>query len=146
MALELDVLVVPKEIAVELKAIGYDRVCLGYYNLVQIPYVREGLFIGSANCIGQHNSFPECASAPLYQQVVDWFRVHHKIVLDVYQEFDEVNSRYTGNWVIDVSRLNDYKEVHELVVDETPADYYEALTLGITKVIEWIKKLQENNV
>jgi hypothetical protein len=51
--------------------------------------------------------YEECP-APLYAQIVNWFRDNHGLVLDVYQEWDYAD-KYTGKWEIDISILNNYK-------------------------------------
>lgn len=77
-------------------------------------------------------------SAPLYIQIVDWFRNEHKLVLDVFQQFDEVELKYTGKWEVDISRLGQYEQPHVIVVNEVYDDYYEAWNRGIKEILNYI--------
>ena len=71
---------VPNEQALELKELGFDEQCLGYYD-------TEGLKISSdwyLNPQNKNSLFPEPhttnnpkISAPLYQQAFRWFREKH---------------------------------------------------------------------
>ena len=62
---------IPYEIALELKKIGFDEICIGAYfppsiskmKYPQYFYSNTGLMMGEDSC-----------TAPLYQQVFRWFR------------------------------------------------------------------------
>jgi hypothetical protein len=73
----------------------------------------------------------------LYQQIFDWFRIEHNLVLDVFQEFNGVDA-YTGFWEVDVSELKNYKQPHKLVIEEVFEDYYEALNKAIEESLKLI--------
>jgi len=65
---------VPYELASELKQLGFNEPCWGYYD------VNEGYSIGYAFCYSDRESQPEIGcSAPLYQQAFRWFREKHNI-------------------------------------------------------------------
>jgi len=84
-------LFVPYEIALELKELGFDEQCLGYYD-------TEGLKISSdwyLNPQNKNSLFPEPhttnnpkISAPLYQQVFRWFREKYDLDSEIYMNHE----------------------------------------------------------
>jgi hypothetical protein len=81
---------VPFPIARALKKIGYDELCLGYYeqystvpviNFNNKPLTKEELKRPKMYKVENKNStLPQWAiAAPLYQQVFKWFREKHKL-------------------------------------------------------------------
>ena len=77
---------IPYEQALELKELGFDEVCLGYYD-------TEGLKVSSDWYLNPHNKnslFLEShitnnpkISAPLYQQSFRWFREKYKLIFHI---------------------------------------------------------------
>ena len=60
---------VPYEVALRLKALGFDEPCWGYY------HICDGYTIGYAFCYSDVESQPDGGcSAPLFQQAFRWFR------------------------------------------------------------------------
>jgi len=60
---------IPYQIALDMKSIGFDEPCQGYYD------VDNGYSIGYAFCYSDRKSQPENGClAPLYQQAFRWFR------------------------------------------------------------------------
>ncbi len=76
-------------------------------------------------------------SAPTYQQVVDWFRISHGLVLDVFQEFNGEDA-YTGFWEVDISELGVYKNPHKIIVEDVFEDYYKAWDKAIEEALKHI--------
>lgn len=83
-------LFVPYEIALKLKELGFDEPCLytviledgvrPVYNGHQMEWIDWNNFIPTTN-----TSVGKCyTSAPLYQQVIDWFRERGIRVYEVY--------------------------------------------------------------
>jgi hypothetical protein len=68
---------IPYQQALELKELGFNEECLGYYNID--PSLNHVYF----NLIRpfQHEW---CLSAPLYQQAFRWFREKHDLVSWIY--------------------------------------------------------------
>ena len=74
---------IPYEQALELKELGFDEECFGYYD-------TEGLEVSSDWYFNPHNKnslFPEPyttnnpkISAPLYQQAFRWFREKYNLM------------------------------------------------------------------
>lgn len=141
-------LFVPYELALKLKEKGFDLECFGHYeykskqfiiNFNNKPLNKEESKRPSLYTISHKNSaLPQWAiSAPTYFQIIDWYRIEHNLVLDVFQEFNGVDA-YTGFWEVDVSELKDYKQPHKLVIEEVFEDYYEALNKAIEEALKII--------
>jgi hypothetical protein len=65
---------IPYEQALDLKELGFDEPCFGYYD------VDEGYSIGYAFCYSDRELQPQIGySAPLYQQAFRWFREKYQI-------------------------------------------------------------------
>jgi hypothetical protein len=66
------------EIALELKSLGFNEPCWGYYD------VDEGYSIGYAFCYSNRESQPEIGcSAPPHQQVFGWFEDNYSYFVDI---------------------------------------------------------------
>ncbi len=99
-------LFVPYEIAKQLKEKGFNEKCLGwwfkYYDTANLHLVEndEGednnlkLDLSSSQAINARQleqEYESSCSAPLYQQVIDWFREKHNIL--IHWEKDEINNK-----------------------------------------------------
>jgi hypothetical protein len=79
------------EIALALKDMWFNEKCFGYYSNVEtlILEVRENSSLNKPDMYGKY------CSAPLWQQVIDWFReehnIHIAITVNPYSELTEVN-------------------------------------------------------
>lgn len=69
------------EISLELKQLGFDEPCLGYYNTD--PYLKTPVF----NMVKPFDH-EWCLPAPLYQQVFRWFREKYGVHSSP-EKFDE---------------------------------------------------------
>lgn len=73
---------VPSELAVKLRDLGYDEECFAHYRSGNFDIVSDKLFIQYNNEFYSEynkNSLLDGATAPLWQQAFDWFRVEHSI-------------------------------------------------------------------
>lgn len=125
-------LFVPYELVVKFKEKGFDEPCLAIWN-------KESY--GDINLVIVKNykiEYDYQWYAPIYQQVIDWFREQHNLVLDVFQQFDEVNFKYTGKWQVDISELKNYKDPHIIVVEDVYDDYYDAWNKAIAECLKII--------
>jgi hypothetical protein len=70
---------IPYEQALELKELGFDEECIGWYPNNSAALSLHGVFIGKPSL----GSYKLLAYAPLYQQAFRWFRerylLHHEI-------------------------------------------------------------------
>ena len=85
------------EIALKLKELGFNEECLGYY------HVNEGYTKGYAFCYSENTRTSDCSVlAPLWQQVIDWFREKYKLLIDS-PKLDEWNA---GKWSVKLESLD----------------------------------------
>jgi hypothetical protein len=66
---------VPYELALELKQLGFDEPCLGYY-------IANTLFI--SNDIVHNSTDIPVIKAPLYSQAFRWFREKHELDVNIH--------------------------------------------------------------
>ena len=83
---------VPYELAVKLKALGFDEECLSYYFNKQLSF-------------GSKTSYGEVVEAPLYQQAFRWFREKYKLHYPI--------AVSDGVWFYDKWSLGVYKTYEE---------------------------------
>ena len=62
----------PYELAVEMKSIGFDELCFGYYR----NYGTNKFYIGVVHRMPRRF---RCTTAPLYQQAFRWFREKYNL-------------------------------------------------------------------
>ena len=75
---------IPYEQALELKELGFDEECFGYYD------IDNGYTIGYAFCYSNVKSQLENGcSAPLYQQAFRWFRENQEYHIDLFVDDDK---------------------------------------------------------
>lgn len=130
----MEKLFVSKELAVKLKEKGFDEECLAYWSEGELfAKTSNGIKSGIKN----QDLYPTKYLAPTHQQVIDFFREKHNLVLDVFQEFNGTDA-YTGFWEVDISELRNYKQPHILVIEETFETYYEALNKAIESALTLI--------
>lgn len=114
-------LFVPYEIALKLKEKGFDEPCFKVYDnqsFLQEEEVMDELKL-------------EKILAPLYQQVIDWFREKHNLLIYAVPFKDhaaDVNDPLEWNWTI-----------HNKDVGRGLNDYYEALTKAIREALKLIE-------
>ena len=72
---------IPYEQALELKELGFDSVCFGFYNpRHEIGDLRANpLYEHSGGCFDNYNRTDYLVSAPLYQQAFRWFREEYSL-------------------------------------------------------------------
>lgn len=82
----MESLFIPYNLALKLKEKGFDEECLAYWS-EGFLYLKtsSGLEHGIKNQDLYHTKF----LAPLYQQIIDWFREKHKIIPSVDRYLDK---------------------------------------------------------
>ena len=83
---------IPYELAVKLKALGFDEECLSYYFNKQLSF-------------GSKTAYGEVVEAPLYQQAFRWFREKYKLHYPI--------AVSDGVWFYDKWSLGVYKTYEE---------------------------------
>jgi len=115
-------LFVPYELALKLRNTKqFEEKCLAYYH--DISYE---LTIG----VYKNSDFYKCVAAPLFQQVVDWFREKHGLVIVISPEFDK--------WDGTIYKDNEMSPMGFLLSINPCNTYYEALTKAIEEVLTHI--------
>ena len=133
------------EIALMLKKSGFNEKCFGHYNKHsnRDTFYDNGAIVGGDLIIRwfqDHNFETEgddlICSAPLWQQVIDWFRETHKLDVMTYKTLE---GRYYP-WITPIGDNSGNRYVHfdrnKIVFYD---DYNESMTIGILKAIELIK-------
>ncbi len=77
-------LFVPYEIAVIAKEKGFDEPCLGYYSDSHKLYLTDNTngFENSILSVSNRVRNENLISAPLYQQIIEWLKIHDITVCD----------------------------------------------------------------
>ena len=120
------------EIALDLRELGFDELCLGLfkegqlnpYGIPHIPRCFNSSF-NNSDCIIKE----EVISAPLYQQVQTWLRTKN-INLEIYQAD-------SGNYVFSLT-TTDCSNARLHQAGNFP--YFEAMNNGIIQAIKILKK------
>lgn len=133
-------LFVPYELALLAKRKEFNEPCLGFYQkthnefelcLADIYNPHEREFINSE---WLSRSFSDCA-APLYQQIVDWFREEKGILIEItHLLFNKTNTKY---------QFEIYSKEHDLRMygSYVHAFYNEALNKAIEEAFKLIPEL-----
>ena len=104
-------LFVTYEIAIKLKALGFTEPCLAYYGKSLIGELIGNIWNGYPIELSlPDNSIHVDAYAPLWQQVIDWFREKHRImiVVDFYTNGSRENT--TLEYHFKISEPNTWHE------------------------------------
>ena len=106
------------EIALKLKELGFDEQCLMYFDKEELNYCPH--WFNNSSLIPNGD-----ISAPLWQQVIDWFREKHDITIDIAKIYNG-----TDNYHFALNLEWEYFE----------GTYYEAREQAILKAIELCQK------
>lgn len=114
------------EIAIELKKLGFNEICLKYYDInYQLSDSICDKYVGSIKN-DRYSTYHVC-TAPLWSQIIDWLREEHKLHVEI-QCPDDDYGYYS--WCI--------HELHKFgsVADGFTNDYYISREQAILKAIE----------
>lgn len=141
---------VPYEIALKLKELGFDELCFAHY--VNGDLITKTAILKSStmqyyqqNNINPSNQYKDKkCTAPLWQQVIDWFREKHNIHIEIeltdntmqfYYQYCIVDSKnrecHDEDMIDQATRIYNYNEKFNT--------FYEAREQAILKAIELIK-------
>ena len=111
------------QLSLEMKEIGFDEPCFGWYSTTYLSLQIEG--VDSTDMNGD-------VLAPLYQQCVDFFREKHGIHIDI---------DFALGWGYGFIPVGCELKLHNRFIEGKPQwTYYEALTQAIKKAINIVKK------
>lgn len=127
-------LFIPYELAVIAKEKGFDEVCVAHWKWS--PKLSQGiLYTLKFSCSDETNKHR--LQAPLYQQIVDWFREKYEIDVFVKRAMKKPHKAFIGV-IIDRNGLehniypNNYKSV------EDSGTYYESINKAIEEAFKLI--------
>ena len=126
------------KIALKLKELDFDKECLAWFDENKEIRIAPDVYkkwtskpLTNLNIIKVFNI--DCITAPLYQQVTDWFREKHNIHISI--------PNYYDGWSIDI---RGFKQNINLEYHSEPGicleDYYTTREQAILKVIELCQK------
>ena len=120
----------PYELAVEMKSIGFDKPCLGYYASKDAKTIRLALWthIGYVNA---NRLDDDLVTAPIYQQVFRWFREKYFHYAFLQPTSDLISENYCFK-ILDQYSGKFYSKSYER--------YEEAQLECLKKLIETVKK------
>ena len=114
------------DIAKEVRDLGFDEECLGFY----YEHIKTGFIIEIRKVqINQLSKYD--VLAPLWSQIIDWFREKHSLYIDIrYPEYEGGVHYAFLIWKM-------YSE--EYIGSGYTNDYFESREAAILKAIELIK-------
>ena len=135
------------EIALALKELGFNEQCLACYT----PHLGKGIFelIGKGFS-NEGSAFNERfvkahavngCSAPLYQQVIDWFIKEHDLTISIFKwsvKYYLNDELQTPRFLFDIDTYGDYSDdwVYQSINDDLKYEsYHEAMEQSILKTI-----------
>jgi hypothetical protein len=122
---------IPYEQALELKELGFDEQCFGYYVGNELITSINDIFNTTEILI---------ISAPLYRQAFRWFREKHGLAL-------QFKHYQVPMWTFEILEFTNIKITPNTLVSETSKmlAYEEAELAGLKKMIEIVKNKQAVN-
>ena len=128
---------VPYEESLELRELGFDEPCFGYYDIKNnnLKLFSNELVDASCNSDLKYDDFKHC-TAPLYQQAFRWFREKHQLEGEVH--CIRFNSKRLKGYQYAITFKN-YQSFEQL------GDYYayeEAELECLKKLIKIVKNLK----
>jgi len=121
---------IPYQQALELKELGFDSVCFGFYNpRHEIGDLRANpLYEHTGGCFDNYNRTDYLVSAPLYQQAFRWFREKYDITYSIN------GAKVYVKVSIDAQEYGEYGEL-----DKTYDTYKKAELACLKKLIKLVK-------
>ena len=125
------------EIALKLKNLGFNEFCMGFFYSEHIDELSD-ISLGTTTKVVEEmvNRF-NCIKAPLWQQVIDWFRNLHGVIIEVYIPR---YIPYEYNFAIYYPDELTKNHLNEKYFNEIIYDYNVAREIAILKAIELCKK------
>ncbi len=122
------------KLALQLHQKKFDENCIAYYNVDENPNHIYAIDtdINFTNFRGLSEGL---IKAPMYQQVIDWFRLKHNIIIQVsFRDIYYSNNKF--KFIINIYCNNCKSDFN--IVDTGIDDYYENLIDGITDALKLI--------
>lgn len=127
----MDKLFVNFELSMVLKQLKFNTPCFRYYSIAG-NLCENNLFTFYQNSMG--GKIDSHIAAPLYQQVIDWFREKHNIVINVmlYYKVDK------GSWSFELEEYGSHETYKDISKYDKHKTYYESLNKAIEEAIKLI--------
>lgn len=128
-------LFLPYELSKTLKRKGFNEPCIAYkwddtYIHSQGIVANFENFHWTIRDLHNHNESPTRISIPLYQQVIDWFRIEHKLFVSV-----EIGTQEYSYFIYDIRRNESATGTKSLSYN---GEYYEAMDKAIEEALRLI--------
>lgn len=124
-------LFIPYKLAVIAKEKGFDEQCFGYFRKGELQFFDKRNIVGS----NQDLYKSDYIKAPMYQQLVDWFREKHNLYLSpIISSLDKTEKRY----FISIMQINNNDVSRQLCFDQATYTYYEAINKAIENAFKLI--------
>ena len=119
------------EIALKLKNLGFNEFCMGFFYSEHIDELSD-ISLGTTTKVVEEmvNRF-NCIKAPLWQQVIDWFREQYELSL-------ELDASSNGLYNAHIYSITNSKFGYSVIVEIPQLNYYEAREQAILKALELI--------
>jgi len=119
---------IPYEQALELKELGFDEPCFGYYVNVEVP----NPFLVTTKISDTQGGY--FTFAPLYQQAFRWFREKYGLA-------SQFSYYHVPKWTFEILEFTEIKITPSKIVCEynKPRTYEEAELACLKKLIEIVK-------
>lgn len=121
-------LFIPYKLAIKLKNLSFTEPCFGKFLTSEVPENRFRFNTEGSPKDYNTENYGRFISAPLYQQVVDWFREKHSIIINAVP--DESLQIYCGK----------VEDKDGFIETEDTSSYYEALAKAIEESLKLIKQ------
>lgn len=134
------------ETALKLKELGFDEECFGWWHICNSKELRY-FFDKEYFLVIKQNWNSECIviNAPIYQQVIDWLREKHNLVI-VHDLQAGTSMHYNASeehFQFNVIKINDCKTknaLHPMHNGKSFNTYYDGLNFVIEETLKLIKK------
>ena len=137
------------EIALKLKELGFDEECFGRYEGADYYLEKwNEVKLEPTHTTSQNTFSWQLASAPLWQQVIDWLREKHNIHISIYPKMDVNCVDYTVKiyQYLEDSYLGEGEDEEyfpgglKMILEERLETYEEVREQAILKAIELCQK------
>lgn len=130
-------LFIPYELAVIAKEKGFSELCFALITSRDIFPINISCndTLLNSQITGQYN-FKPCVPAPMYQQIIDWLRIKHNLIVTI--ELDQTSNI---KWAYDIVKYNglmDFERKTDLNNYFLYRDYYEAINQAIAEALKLI--------
>lgn len=120
------------EIAKDVRILGFNAPCFAYYNEDSNPSINSEFEFVDSGGVVENGGIIGGVTAPLWQQVIDWFREKHNMHICL-----DLHDASIGSYTFSVYQCQ--SNAPNILTQETYLTYGQARLCGIIKAIELIK-------